>query len=662
MPRKQKSQFGRVAVILTWVTLGLAGYYAFHRPFTPEFVRQTAASLRDIFITAMLFALAGALGSRLLARLQAPPLARLAARAALGLGILSLFYLLVGSSLGTNGLVAWLTLLFLGFWLRNEFATWAADFSGFKTLWKLSGGLGRVIAWLCIMIFAIALLKSLAPPTGFDALVYHLSLPKIYLGQGHIGYIAENTFSGYPQLPHMLITWAGALGMQHGALVGWGIGLLAAIGSFGHLATRLNTKSAWVAVAALLCGASLSNALTSAYVDWASILMAWGMLFSINLWAEKRKPEFVMWAGIFAGLAFGTKYSAGLLAPLGLIAVLWIGGRDWRAAWRFALAALVVSAPWLLRNALATGNPFYPVLLTGGEMDAFRLNYYQGFAPQGSWLDVLLLPMRATFAGVEGGRVGDAPGYESSIGPLLLILGTLALLPSGEKKGARHLKDLAALVAIGGLVTWAIAGRLSGHLIRTQLYYILFPAFATLAAYGFAAAEHIRLPSLRLGRVLGALVVVTLGFNALQFSLGALDSGVLQVWSGQASEETYLEKNLGLYALVMHSLPAELPPDRRVLMLWEPRAYACAPDCDPDEIIDRWPHDLAKYGSPDSVLAAWRGAGYTHVLYYRLGAQFIHADPEHFHLFDLDLLEDTLASLTMVRDYNGDYLVYSLAP
>jgi len=661
MPRKQKSQFELVALVLILVATGMAIYYAFHRPFSPEFAQQIVAALRDILITASLFALGGALGTRLLARLQTPQLARLAARAALGLGILSLLYLLVGSTLGTSGLVAWLTLLALGVWLRNDFATWLADFSRFKNLWKSSGRLGRVITWLCLVIFAIALVKSLAPPIGFDALVYHLVLPKIYLAQGHIGHVADNTFSGYPQLPHMLITWAGAMGAQRGALVGWGMGLLAVIGLLGHLGARLDARPTWVPVAALLCGSSLAGALASAYVDWPSVLMGWGMLLFLDLWAEKRKPQLAFWAGVFAGLAFGTKYSAGLLAPLGLLAIIWIGGRDWRVAWRFAAAAFIVAAPWLLRNALATGNPFYPVLLPGGGIDAFRLNYYQGFAKQGDWMDALLLPLRATFAGVEGGRIGDAPGYEASVGPLLLILGALALLPSGEKKGARNLKHLSVLIAIGGLVAWAVAGRLSGHLIRTQLYYGLFPAFAILAGYGFAAAEHIRVPGVRLGRVLGALVCVSLGFNALQVSLDATDSGFLDFWSGAINEEAYLEKKLGLYALVMHSLPIELPADGRVLMLWEPRGYACAPSCDPDEIIDRWPHDLAVIGSGDKVLAAWRGAGYTHVLYYRLGAQFIYADPQHFHSFDLETLEDALANLSLVRDHNGDYLLYSLA-
>jgi hypothetical protein len=662
MPRRSPRRWGLAVVIFLWIATAFGVYYAFHRPFPAQFAEQVFVAAGDLIIIAALFALGGALGARLLARLQVTPLARLAARAALGLGVLSLAYLVVGSTLGTESLLAWALLLVLAIWLRNDLALWLADFSDFKTLWKSSGKLGHAIGWLCILIFALTLLKALAPPLEFDTLAYHLSLPKLYLTHGRISYLSEIMYWGFPQLPHMLMTWAGALGAARGALLGWGMGLLATIGLLGHLSARLSPRRGWVAVAALLCGSSLAAALASAYVDWPSILISWGVLFFLDLWAEKKKRYLVMWAGVFAGLAFGTKYTAGLLAPLGLLAILWISKQDWRAAGRFLLAAFALAAPWLLRNAFATGNPFYPLLLPGGAMDTFRLNYYQGFTPQGSSLDAVLLPLRATFVGVEGGRVGDAPGYESSVGPLLLVLGALALLPSDEKKDGRNMKYIAALIAIGGMVVWAAAGRLSGHLIRTQLYYSLFPAFAVLAGFGFAAAERVRLPNLRLGRVLGALVCVSLGLNALQVSLNAVDSGVFQIWSGQINEEAYLEKNLGLYALVMNSLPNQLPANARVLMLWEPRGYACAPGCDPDEIIDRWPHDLMAFGSTDAVLASWRAAGYTQLLYYRLGARFIYEDPEHFHPFDFTLMDGALADLPLIHDYNGDYLLYSLAP
>lgn len=230
--------------------------------------------------------------------------------------------------------------------------------------------------------------------------------------------------------------------------------------------------------------------------------------------------------------------------------------------------------------------------------------------------------------------------------------------PAAEKK-TQTLKRLVSVIAVGGLLFWAIAGRLTGHLIRSHLYFFLFPSFAILAAFGFAAGERIRVGVLRAGRILAAVVCLALGLNALQSVTSLVNGGALQYWSGALREESYLEENLGLYARVMESLPAETH-DERTIMLWETRGYACLPACEPDEVIDRWQHDVAIYDSPAEVLEAWRDQGFEYVLYYQLGAQFVHDDPEHYHAFDIDQVNETLSALLLVRNYNDVYLLYSL--
>ncbi|HSS97503.1 MAG TPA: hypothetical protein VLK33_10755, partial [Terriglobales bacterium] len=255
-------------------------------------------------------------------------------------------------------------------------------------------------------------------------------------------------------------------------------------------------------------------------------------------------------------------------------------------------------------------------------------------------------------------RISNAPGYESSIGPLLLILGLLGMLPNNLDKKSRNLKESAIILGVGGLAAWAIAGSLSGHLIRTQLYYVLFPAFAILAAFGFVAVQNFDLPKLRISRVLEAVVVLALGLNLTQIGIDSINSGLLSFWSGGLSTQAYEEKNLGVYANATSSLSET---GERVLFLWEPRSYACATDCDPDEIIDRWPHDLALYRSPAAVIDAWRAAGFSEVLYYRLGAKFIYDDPQHFHPYDFDSMDAALSSLPVIQDYNGVYILLSLS-
>ncbi len=642
------------AAVLLWFAIGLAYYYAFHRPFTPEFAVRVVLAARDLLWTGLLFAAAGGLGARLLPQVPVAPLARLAVRAALGLGLLSLLYLLLGSTLGTGAALAWLVLLGLLVWLRRHLRAWWQDAAGFGALWHASGRLGRVLGSLSAGVVAVALPLALAPPLVFDALVYHLSLPKIYLLQGQVGYVADIMHWGQPQLVHMLVTWAGALSAGHGALVAWGLGVLALLGLLGHVAERWGARLGWVAVAALLSGASLAASLSSAYMDWGGVLFGWGVLLFLDVWHQTRQPGWIVWAGLLCGLAFGTKYTAGILAPLGVLALL-VGRAGWREVLRYLAAALATASPWLVRNLSATGNPFYPLLLPGGEMDAWRIAYVQSAAPQGSWLDVVLLPLRATWLGVEYGRVGNAAAYDVSVGPLLLMFGLLALAPWTQLHA--QLRRTAAVFAVGGLLIWGVLGRANGHAIHTHLYFSLFPAFAILAAYGFGTLGGLRFGAVRLARIGAALAVLALALSLLQSSLALAERGALQLWAGKLDEQTYAERNLGLYALVMK----EMPP-ARTLMLWEARGFACVPDCDPDEVLDRWQHDLARFSSPDAAVESWRAAGYEYVLYHRLGAEFVYTDPEHFHAFDLPEVEAALGQLRVVRDFNQDYVLYALNP
>lgn len=646
------------AAVLVWFAIALAFYYAFHRPFTPQFAVYAVLAARDLLCTALLFVLGGAVGTRLLPDAGVVGLARLALRAAVGLGALGMLYLVLGTLVGTQVWLAWLLMLGMLLLLRRQARQWAADFSDIYSVWKASGRLGRVLALCSAILFGLSLFTALAPPLVFDALVYHLSLPKIYIAQGHVGYVPDITHWGFPQSVHMLVTWAAALGSAHGALVSWAMGVLAALGLVSYLAQRIGARAGWLALAALLSGSSLVNALSSGYVDWPSILMGWGVLVFLERWLHTRELRWAAWAGVLCGLAFGAKYTAGVLAPLGAVVFLLAGKPGLRAALRFLAAALVFAMPWLLRNFIYTGNPFYPLLLSGGEMDALRLNLYQGFPSQATWLDALLLPFRATWLGIEGGHIGNAAGYEISVGPLLLLFGVLAPLPSQAARQAQPLRRATAIIAIGGMLVWAAAGLLSGHLIRTHLYFALFPAFAVLAAFGFEALRGLRLGAVRVERMAAAVAVLALALSTLQAGLSVVQRGVPQLWAGELDPQTYTERNLGLYALVLQ----QLPTDGRTLMLWEVRGYACAPQCDPDEVIDRWQHDVARTGSAQAVVSSWQTAGYDYVLYNRLAAQFVHQDPQHFHVFDLQAVEDTLAGLPMLQDFNGDYVLYALGP
>ena len=66
----------------------------------------------------------------------------------------------------------------------------------------------------------------------------------------------------------------------------------------------------------------------------------------------------------------------------------------------------------------------------------------------------------------------------------------------------------------------------------------------------------------------------------------------------------------------------ELPKETHTLLLYETRSYHCLPNCQPDEILDRWKRDWQKYGNNEKILQAWRDEGITHVMVYQLGVDY----------------------------------------
>ena len=421
-----------------WLIIIIGLYYIYHKPFDPPAFLILLTALGQLIPAFALLALAGGLGGWILPAVEFPALVRLTLQVALGIGVLSLLFLLAGATLGLNRLLLWGELVAGIILLRKPILAWLRLWrSGSVLLLQLSL-LERLLAVAAFLILAMSLINSLSPPLAFDALVYHLTLPRLYLQAGRIYYVPQIMFWGMPQTGEMLYTWAmGLAGEQTAALVGWAIGLLTLVGLAGALQAFISRRVAWVAIASLIAAYSLAVSLSWAYIDWLMALFGLCFLLSLLEWRFRRRHQTLFVVGIFTGLAFTTKYTGGMLALIG-IGVLGFDHFFKRAVVRaaannfvafvqrvliFGGAAGLVALPWLIKNWLATGNPFYPLIFPGGAMDATRLRLYESIVPWGGWQDAILLPLRATYWGVEG-----AKGYSASIGPLLLGLGLPAVL------------------------------------------------------------------------------------------------------------------------------------------------------------------------------------------------------------------------------------------
>lgn len=314
------------------------------------------------------------------------------------------------------------------------------------------------------------------------------------------------------------------------------ITILSLVGLLGFVSRNLGIKNGWVALATIFSGYTLAISSFWGYIDWYGFLFGLGTLVCLYDWQKRDQLSSVILAGVFAGFGLSTKYTAGVLIIVGLLVILWrivkfnfltrmrsieeknsaksISIQTIKKGILFCSIATLVFSPWLIKNWLATRQPFYPFLFPYGSMDQFRLDFYQGLALWGNWWESTLLPLKATLEGVEG-----APGYSASIGPLILCMAPLAFI--GIKKRDQEQTSFistAAIITVVGIIIWILIPRLAGLLIQTRLYFALFPALAVLAAAGFDFTSRLNFASVRVNKIFESIILLVLWMNVIQIS------------------------------------------------------------------------------------------------------------------------------------------------
>lgn len=605
------------------MAVAIAYVYA-HKPFTSEQLLSVFTALWRIIIAFSILSLAGGIGMLLPVKYwDLPPHSIAMIAASLGIGVLGIFILILSITLGTGKILWILYLFFLGiFW--KQIISWLI-------LWKKqsffsydSSRIGKVFIIPILIILFYQLFKTLAPPLNFDALTYHLALPKLYILNGRLIYTADNIFWGMPQLIEMLYVLAMSLGGAEAAVIlGWFIGLVTLLGLADTIKALYGENSAWATVACFFVSAGMTNSLSSGYIEWASIMYGTATLISLHRWLSNQDTLGLFFSGIFAGLAISTKYTNGIILVAGIVSIAMLYRP---ASWTrivqnialFSIVAVTTLIPWLIKNFIATLNPFYPLFLPSGGMNEILLNFYQFKPATQDWSLLIFLPIKATILGMDGSE-----GFSSSIGPLFLALSPFAWINwRGQSIEQRTFIKLGGVTLITGFIIWAIGSQFRGLLIQTRLYFSLFPAWSLLAAAGYKNIGNFRTDSVRFGSFAGAITLLFLMFNTFSTVADATISNPLSAILIQGGRANYLQRRLGDYAIVMQQIDS-LPSSTKTIMLWETRSFSCLPKCDPDEIIGRWYNDWSMYHNANQVIESWKKQGYTHVLLNQAGADFI---------------------------------------
>lgn len=642
------------ALGLILMVLTALAYYVYHKPAGPAVLASLLGLGIDLLGALLVLSIATALGELVLDRWSHVSPIHPVAGTAVGLGIISFGILVLGFLglltlpvvfPGTLALLLMMRLRILGVVKRA-----LISLAGLTPVEPVEWVLAVISAGLAVL----TLVEAEAPPVRYDALVYHLALPQEFVRTGSLLSGVENPYWGQPLLGEMHFTWVRIITGRATAMAvtGWAVGIVAVAATY-QLVIRLLGGYGWIAVAAMLAGATAWSSLGWGYVDWWAALAGAATITVLLELYEKPDPGIARLAGILAGLAIAIKLTAGILLLSGLIVLLVLhrSRKAVLAGAQMLVAAAIVYAPWVVKNVLATGQPFYPFAGETSLISSYQQAFYAGSGDAGL-LDLFLAPVRATLIGLEG-----APGFAASIGPLLLGLTIPGLL--GWSGLDRRLRSLLATVLVWWLI-WAIAAGLRPLLIQSRLYFVMYPAWAAAAAAGYRTLSGTRYGQVRLRVLAGALVIIVFaltGMSALAHP-GASSAGATLF--GRMSDEEYLQLRLGAaYPAMLEARDLGNSP-QSVLMLWEPRSFYCAPVCVPDPWIGRWYAELREYGDPDSILVNWRQSGIEYLLTHDDGIRFIQSEDPRYTARDWQALSELLAELEPVEAIGASYTLYRI--
>lgn len=357
-------------------------------------------------------------------------------RVAGGLGCLS--FLLLGLSAAgrytvevvrwmlATGFFAWLTLLVID-WVSKMRAAGPPPRSLFPKQKPVEDLIGKTLVILCSVV---ALICALAPEVEYDALWYHIGLPKLWLNEGRIVDLPFEYVSLYPMAWELLFGAAMTVGGSVAAKLLHFTCMLLTAALIHQICRRyFPQRSPWLAAAFFTTIPTVMWEASTAYVDLALTLHLGLTLYALLRYLDHAKMAWLLMAGLQLGLSLATKHLAMFAAVIlttGLFFVLWRRGlkptRAWMPPAAVGLLSLIPALPWYLRSWQATGNPVFPFFfkLFGGPTERWDhvtqhgLNQFlDRFGPGDNLVQMLTIPYDLT---VHASRYGGA------LGPVFLLL------------------------------------------------------------------------------------------------------------------------------------------------------------------------------------------------------------------------------------------------
>ena len=294
------------------------------------------------------------------------------------LAILICVYAYILFGMGIVGLLSRVSVLlvticywgFLLLWRKNEVISLLRVKMLRKALVSIrSDRFSSLLLFLIILMALVNLIGVFGPEIGFDALWYHLTLPKLYLQWGSIKHISGGLlyYSDMPKLVEML--YMGGLSFFHetGAkLIHFLFGGLTTVITYKLARELISRKYALIAAVVFYANLVVGWESTSAYIDLGRSFFEVLALYAFSNWIKTDKKQWFIESAVMLGLAISTKVLAA--SSLLIFIILIVFGSKKKRSIRergelvaiYVLMALLIPLPWFIFSFLNTGSFFYP--------------------------------------------------------------------------------------------------------------------------------------------------------------------------------------------------------------------------------------------------------------------------------------------------------------
>ena len=394
----------------------------------------------------------------------------------------------------------------------------------------------------------VVLIEAVAPEVQFDALSYHLGLPRVWIDAGRLLDVPEQTQSYFYLGAEMNFALAMMLGGQVAAkLVSFGYLALASAAIHSFTRRTFSARAAAIATALFVTTPAIAWQGSTTYIDVATTLYVFCGTVAAYRFVRSADRRSGVIAGGLLGLAVATKLTAvlavgavALVAAATLVARRSPHRRAAPAILTFGASLVIALAPWPILRFIQTGNPVFP-LLNGvfhsslwPDIDpgtAFALDRFGiGTDP----LALARLPFALSYLAqrFDDGAEGAGFGVVVLLAPIAVVV--------GRRSPAVVFLALGSLLAF---VVWAVAGQYGRYLLP------VFAALSVLAGHGLVELERAATAmTARVARLM-PVVLMLASFPLVLFLYPFVPGRIpFAVAFGLESREAYLDRTLPTYA------------------------------------------------------------------------------------------------------------------